>query len=77
MRKIDELSDPNSCLNKANDDEMVFVLVAHDYQAASDAIRAWVASRILYGKNRPEDPKILSAMAVADRMMIEGPWVTR
>ena len=43
MRKRDELSDPNSCLNKAADDEPVFVLRAHD-ASAPDAIRAWVDS---------------------------------
>lgn len=34
MIKRDEVSNPNSCLNRAKDDEMVFVLLARDEAAA-------------------------------------------
>ncbi len=30
MKKIDEISDPSSCINKADNDEPVFVLRAND-----------------------------------------------
>ena len=42
MKKTDELADPTSCLNKARDDERLFVLLARD-PAAPVTIRAWVA----------------------------------
>ena len=40
MLKRDELSNPNSCLNRAADDEPVFVLRANDENAAP-AVAAW------------------------------------
>jgi hypothetical protein len=40
MLKRDELSNPNSCLNKAMNDEPIFVLRAND-PCAPDTIRAW------------------------------------
>lgn len=30
MRKVDEIADPNSCLNQAEDKETVFTIRAHD-----------------------------------------------
>lgn len=33
MRKRDELTDPNSCMNKASDDEWTFVLLGRDAAA--------------------------------------------
>lgn len=60
MIKRDELSDPRSCLNRAQDDEMVFVLLGRD-AAAPAAISAWIAERIRLGKNRPNDAQILEA----------------
>ncbi len=41
MRKRLELSDPNSCINRAGDDEPVFVLRAHD-PIATVAVRTWI-----------------------------------
>jgi hypothetical protein len=40
MLRKQELSNPNSCLNRAADDEPVFVLRAHD-PLASMAVRRW------------------------------------
>lgn len=60
MRKRDELTDPTSCLNKAGDDEMLFVLLARD-PAAPVAVEAWIAERIRIGKNAESDPKIITA----------------
>lgn len=40
MKKRDELANPNSCINRAEDDEPVFVLRAHD-PAAPEIVREW------------------------------------
>lgn len=42
MLKRQEMSDPNSCLNKARDDEPIFVLRAKDPIAAA-VVRLWAA----------------------------------
>lgn len=60
MRKRDELSDPNSCMNRARDDEWTFVLLGRDV-AACTAVAAWIAERIRLGKNKPDDPQIAEA----------------
>lgn len=44
MIKNLELSDPESCLNRALDDEPVFVLLARD-KMAPKVIRQWVHER--------------------------------
>ncbi len=62
MQKHRELADPNSCLNKAADDEWLFVLLGRD-DAAWVAVRAWIEERIRSGKNRRDDPKIQEAEA--------------
>lgn len=67
MIKIQEIADSRSCLNKARDDEMLFVLLGRD-PAAPVAIRVWCAERIRLGKNQPGDPQIVEAMQAADRM---------
>lgn len=41
MLKADEITDPNSCLNKATDDEPVFVLRAHD-PLADAIVERWI-----------------------------------
>jgi hypothetical protein len=61
MRKKDELSDPTSCLNKAHDNEWLFVLLGRD-AAAPVAVRAWIEERIRLGKNKPDDEQIVEAM---------------
>jgi hypothetical protein len=67
MRKVDELAHPMSCLNRARDDEFIFVLLARDV-AAPAAIRYWVDQRIKLLKNFPSDPQILHALEVATQM---------
>lgn len=62
MRKRDELSNPKSCLNKARDDEWLFVLLGRDL-AAITAVRAWIRKRIKLGKNTKHDPQIMEAKA--------------
>lgn len=60
MRKREELTDPNSCLNKAKDDEMLFVLLGRD-RASVRAVESWIDERIYLGLNQPEDQKIIDA----------------
>lgn len=69
MIKRLELTDPNSCMSRARDDEMTFVLLGRD-RAAFVAIRAWIDERIRLGKNSPGDPQIREAEA-AIRSIIE------
>jgi hypothetical protein len=64
MIKRDEIRDPKSCINKARDDEMLFVLLGRD-PAASAAIHAWIEERINLGLNLPEDAKIQEAIKAA------------
>ena len=70
MLKANELSAPFSCINKARDDEMLFVLLARD-SCAPVAIRAWVEARILAGLNKRDDLKIIEALQCADAMEIQ------
>ena len=67
MFKSDELSNPNSCLNKARDNELLFVLLARD-PAAPDTIRHWAHRRISMGKNKYNDPQIVEALGCAELM---------
>jgi hypothetical protein len=67
MIKHEELSNPNSCLNRAKDDELVFVLLGRD-RAAPAAIRAWVDERVALGKNDRDDPQIVEALRMAFEM---------
>lgn len=70
MIKREELTNPASCMSKARDDEMTFVLLGRD-AAAPVAIRAWVAERLRLGKNLPTDGQILEAERCAERMEAE------
>lgn len=72
MRKHLELSDPSSCMSKARDNEMTFVLLGRD-KAAPVAIRSWVKERIRLGKNRMDDPQIVEALDCALTMESEQP----
>ena len=67
MFKTNELTSPISCLNKAQDDEMIFVLLGRD-PAAPMAIREWVERRIEMGKNSRTDIQIIEAQNCADYM---------
>lgn len=70
MRAHLEKSEPTSCLNRAKDDEMVFVLLGRD-PAAPVAIRAWISARIKYNKNRPGDLQLTDAEKCASAMEAE------
>lgn len=67
MFKLQELSNPDSCLNKARDGEMLFVLRAHD-TCAPAAIRYWIRERLASGKNQEDDPQIIEATETANEM---------
>ena len=70
MLKRDELANPDSCLNRAREDELVFVLLARD-PAAPETIRAWVKERIRLGKNERQDMQIQEALKLAREMDFE------
>lgn len=70
MRKSEELSNPQSCMSRARNDEMTFVLLERD-AAAPVAIRAWIAERIRIGKNTRNDEQIREAEACARFMEAE------
>lgn len=67
MIKSRELNDPNSCMNRAHDTEMTFVLLGRD-AAAPYAIRAWARERVGLGKNRWDDPQITEAFECCREM---------
>ena len=67
MIKREELSNPASCINRAREDEMTFVLLGRD-PAAPETIRSWVRARILLGKNKLEDAQIIEALECARKM---------
>jgi hypothetical protein len=67
MIKRRELTDPTSCMSKARDDEMTFVLLGRD-GAAPATVRFWVQERIRRGKNRADDPQIIEALECARSM---------
>lgn len=71
MRKREELADPNSCLNRAAEEEMLFVLLGRD-EAAADTVREWCALRVKIGKNKWTDPQIQNALACADAMSVRS-----
>ena len=67
MVKLEELSNPKSCMSRAGDHEMTFVLLARD-AAAPKTIRFWVSERIRLGKNDARDNQILEALHCANFM---------
>jgi hypothetical protein len=64
MIKREELTNPKSCMSRAKDDEMTFVLLARD-EAAPYAIREWAKMRVHLGKNTWEDQQIDEALKCA------------
>jgi hypothetical protein len=60
MEKLREMADPASCLNKAGDHELLFVLLERDPSCLA-AVEAWINDRIARGLNTSTDDKITSA----------------
>jgi hypothetical protein len=65
MKKRDEIEQPSSCLNKAHEDEPVFVLRAND-PIAPEAVETWARQAELSGAHEPH--KIVEARALAQTM---------
>jgi len=65
MLKMEELADPESCINKAAPEEPVFVLRGKDLCSAY-AVRAWANIAEAGAHHEPE--KIAHARRWADRM---------
>lgn len=63
MIKRDELASPDSCINRAADDEPVFVLRAKDPTFGA-VIREWIELRIAAGIDDRSDPKLTRAAAL-------------
>ena len=72
MRKHKELSDPNSCLNRARIDEPIFVLLGRDV-AAVNTVRFWIEERIRWGKNQRSDAQIIEAQQWIKNVQGENP----
>ena len=70
MRKCEEIVNPNSCLNKAKDDEMIFVVLGRD-PAAMATIIEWCNERIKLGLNDEGDTKLSEALECANKMVEE------
>jgi hypothetical protein len=60
-----EMTNPDSCLSKADLDEPVFVLRAHD-RLAADTIRHWAGLRRM--QRGPSDAKAIEALECANQM---------
>lgn len=65
MRKQDEIADPNSCLNRAHDDEPLFVIRAKDELSAT-LVRQWAETAAMTNAHEPE--KIQEARMLAESM---------
>lgn len=63
MKKNEELANPNSCLNRAEEDEPIFVLRANDPLAPS-VIRSWT---ILSVQNHLHTDKLTAAVQLAEK----------
>jgi hypothetical protein len=67
MKKSQEVLQPDSCFNRAEKDELIFVLLGRDFFAPT-AIRAWVEARVNSLKNMPTDKEIVEALECAKAM---------
>lgn len=72
MLRREELARNESCINRAYDHEMVFVLLARD-RVAPWAVRAWCLLRVLTRKNRWADRQIQEALVCAKEMGAQKP----
>jgi hypothetical protein len=68
MIKKYERAAPNSCWNKAAEEELLFVLLGRD-PAAPAAIEAWCRERIRLGLSSENDEKIDKARTIAEAMV--------
>lgn len=68
MQKREEILNPNSCLNRAQPEELIFVLLERD-EAAPIAIQAWIEARVRLGKNAPDDAQLIEARNILTKML--------
>lgn len=68
MTRSEEINEHHSCLNKAEDDEPLFILRAKDLTAPT-IISFWVEERIKRGLNERNDPRILEAVSQITNMI--------
>jgi hypothetical protein len=71
MKKSEEIKNPESCFNKAKGNETLFVLLGRD-PVAWKVVKEWCANRIIWGLNKPDDPQIIEALALAKDMQKEA-----
>ncbi len=72
MLKKDERDLPDSCFNKAADDEMIFVLKESD-PSFRRTVQFWADHRVANGHNKRDDEKIASALRIVDNAKrVEG-----
>ncbi len=64
MKKSEELQDPNSCWNRARDDEHVFPILDRDVTMPA-TIRFWTQERMRQGRNEYSDSQIQEALQLA------------
>jgi hypothetical protein len=67
--KAHEVTNPQSCWNKAGADERIFILLERD-ESFPAAVRAWAQERIRRGTNNLKDAKIQEALDLAAQ--VEG-----
>ena len=72
MRKREEIENQDSCLNRALDTEMLFVLIGRDICAPA-TIRFWCEERIKQGRNSPGDQQLIEAEACAQTIEASTP----
>lgn len=68
MRKVDEILKADSCFNRAQNSELIFVLLERD-EAAPIAIQSWIEARVRLGKNSADDSQIIEARKILDQML--------
>lgn len=71
MTKRENIENENSCWNKADCDELLFILKAKKDKAMPATIRFWIEERIRLGMNKRDDPKLVSAEALAQRIEVK------
>lgn len=67
MKKYLEHSKPQSCWNKAQWTERLFILLERDAVTAS-TIRWWAAQRVQAGLNKADDKQIMEAIKLAEEI---------
>ena len=67
MTKQENIENPDSCWNKADLDELLFVILERD-PAAPATVRFWCDERIRQGLNHETDAKIQNAREIASKM---------